>query len=304
MRKILLALHGGPSAEGAARVACLLSRRTGAHVEAIAVVEPPPIIDYGYGAGYISDTASEDELEDEIHAEVVQQLARCGIGSTALIMRRGARIESIASAASARKASLIVVGIGPHRFVDRALGGETAIHLAQNVATPVLAVPAGMSELPHHVIAAVDFSAASLAATRFAATLLRDGDTLDLAHVAGAARVGGRALGSTRILEAGRRLDAFIKAVDVLPGVHLSSIVLTGEPPRALLEHAAHVDGALVALGSHGYSAWQRLVLGSVSSTVLRSAECAVLIYPARCVEVRRADEQIPHAGASAISTR
>lgn len=305
MRKILLALHGGPSAEGAARVACLLTQRTGAHIEAVAVVEAPPIIDYGYGPIYVPDAASEDEIEEEMHAEIVQQLARCGLGTTTLTMLHGPRVASIASAAAARRASLIVVGIGPHRFVDRALGGETAIHLAQNVPTPVLAVPASMSELPHHVIAAVDFSPASLAATRFAASLLRPGDSLDLAHVGAAARIGGMVLGPTHTREASRRLDQLIKDVAPLPGLALSSFVLAGEPARALLEHVSHAGGDLVALGSHGYSPWERLVLGSVSSKVLRLAECAVLIYPARCVaEATRADEQRSGAGVVAISPR
>lgn len=305
MRKIVLALHGGPSAEGASRIAYLLSQRTGAHVEAVAVIETPPIIDYGYGAGYIPDTASENEVEEEMHAEIVQQLARCGLGTTPLTMLRGHRVESIASEASARRASVVVVGIGPHRFVDRALGGETAIHLAQSLATPVLAVPAGMTELPDHVVAAVDFSAASLAAARFAGSLLRAGDSLNLAHVGSAARIGGLVLGPTHVREATRHLEEFIEDVEVPAGVNLSSVVLPGEPARALLEQAAHVGAGLIALGSHGYSPWQRLVLGSVSSKVLRLAECAVLIYPARCVaEATRADEQRSGARVAAISPR
>ena len=284
MRKILLAVHGGSSAEGAARVACLLSQQTGARVEAVAVVETPPAIDYGYGAGYIPDTASENEIEEEMHAEVVQQLARNGLGTTPLTMLRGHRIESIIDAASARKANLVLVGIGPHRFIDRALGGETAIHLAQSLATPVLAIPAGMTELPDDVIAAVDFSAASLAAARFAASLLRPGHCLHLAHVDRAARIGALALGPTHVREANEELAEFNKDVDVPAGVYRSSVVLAGDPAHALLEHAAHIGAGLIALGSHGYSPWQRLVLGSVSSKVLRLAECAVLIYPSRCV--------------------
>ena len=305
MRKILLALHGGPSAEGATRIAGLLSHRTGAHIEAVGVVEPPAIIDYGYGAGYIPDAASEDEIEEEMYSDIVQQLARCGLGTTMLTMLRGHRVESIASATSERRPSLVVVGIGPHRFVDRALGGETAIHLAQSLATPLLAVPADMSELPGQVIAAVDFSAASLAAARFAGSLLRAGDSLNLAHVGSGSRIGGLLLGPAQAREASRRLEEFSERCEAPPGVTLSAVVLPGDPARALLEQAAHVGARLIALGSHGYSPWQRLVLGSVSSTVLRLAECAVLIYPARCVATtERAESQYAHADSAAIGVR
>jgi nucleotide-binding universal stress UspA family protein len=304
MRKILLALHGGPSAEGAARIAFLLHERTGAPVEAIGVVEPPLIVDYGFGPVYIPDAASDDDLEQEMRAEIVHQLARCGLGTVTLTMLHGPRVTSIASVAAARKASLVVVGLGPRRFVDRALGGETAIHLAQNVATPVLAVPAGMTELPHRVVAAVDFSTASLAATRFAVSLLRPCDAVELAHIGSAVHIGRLSLGPMPTRDATQRLASFAREIELPNGVEMTPLVLAGEPARVLLEHVAHAGGELIALGSHGYSPWQRLVLGSVSSRVLRLAECAVLIYQARCVTgAGPMDEWTTKAAAPLVST-
>jgi hypothetical protein len=80
MRKILLGLHGGATAEGAARTAQMLRARSGASIDAVAVLEPLPIIDYGYGAGYIADPSTEDQLGEQLHVDVEKQLTRAGLG--------------------------------------------------------------------------------------------------------------------------------------------------------------------------------------------------------------------------------
>jgi len=284
MTKILLALHGGPTSEGAVNVARLLSERTGAEIEAVAVLEPPPILDYGYGPVYIPDAATEEALEQELRAEVEQQLARCHLAAIKPSILHGPRTSSIAGAATARDANLIVIGIGPHQLSDRAVGGETALHVAQHALMPVLAVPAGMRDLPHRILAAADFSPASLWAARSALQLVTAGDTLELAYVGAAARIGGVVLGPHHTRDAHRRLGEFAAQVEMPSGVRKLTTIFAGEPARTLLAVARQTGADLIALGSHGYGPWQRLLLGSVSSRVLRVAQCAVLIYPARCV--------------------
>lgn len=284
MQAILLALHGGPTAEGAVHLARLLRERTRATIEAVAVLEPPPILDYGYGPVYVPDAATEEALEQELRAEVEQQLVRCDLGTIKPSILRGPRMSSIAAAAAARGASIIVVGIGPHQLSDRALGGETALQLAQQASTPVLAVPAGVRSLPHRVLAAVDFSAASSCAARAATTLMTAGDTLDLAYVGAAFRIRGVVLGPLHTRDATRRIAEFAAEIEVPSAVRKVTRVFAGDPARTLLDVASQTGADLIALGSHGYSSWQRLVLGSVSAKVLRLAQCAVLIYPARCV--------------------
>jgi len=284
MTKILLALHGGPTSEGAVHVARLLRERTGAEIEAVAVLEPPPILDYGYGPIYIPDAATEEALEQELRAEVERQLARSDLAVIKPSILQGPRTSSLVGAATARDASLIVIGIGPHQLSDRALGGETALHVAQRALTPVLAVPAGMRHLPHRVLAAADFSPASLWAARSALELMTPGDILDLAYVGAAAQIGEVILGPHHTRDAQRRLNEFAAHIAVPSSMRKRTTVFAGEPARTLLDVARQTGADLIALGSHGYTPWQRLFLGSVSSKVLRVAQCAVLIYPARCV--------------------
>jgi nucleotide-binding universal stress UspA family protein len=293
MKKILLALHGGPTADGAAHVARLLGARTGASIDAVAVLEPLPIIDCGYGPVYIPDPNTEDALEDQLHAEVEKQLARCDLGGAKLSVLRGPRTAMICDLAAACSAGVIVVDIGPHHLTDRALGNETALHLAQQASTPVLAVPAGMRSLPRRILVAVDFGPSSLAAARLAGSLLTTGDTLQLAHVGAAAQIGSVVVGPAPMDEAEERMEKFAAQVNLPAAVHLVTCAFGGEPARTLLELATQTNADVIALGSHGYSLWQRVLLGSVSSKVLRLAPCAVLIYPSRCVATPEQSERV-----------
>ena len=304
MKRLLLAVHGGTSADGAVHVARLLRARTGASIEAVAVLEPLPIFDYGYGPVYIPDPNTEDALADQLQAQAEKQLARCGLAGVALSVLRGHRTATIVDLAKARSADLIVVGAGPHHFADRALGGETALQLAQHASTPVLAVPAGMRTLPRRALVAIDFSPSSAAAARLATSLLTEGDTLELAHVAAAAQIGAVVLGPARMGEAENRMEQFAAELNVPTGIQLTTRVFGGEPTRTLLDVATQTHAEIIALGSHGYGLWQRVLLGTVSSRVLRLASCAVLIYPSRCVPSAESREPVSATAGVATTSR
>lgn len=299
MKTILLGLHGGASADGAVHVARELALRTGASIEAVAVLQPPTVMDYGYGPVYVPDPGTEAELEEELRVDAMQQLLRCDLADTKLTVVEGQRTSSILDIAAACSGDLIIVGIGPHEFSDRALGGETALHLAQRASIPVLAVPAGMHALPRHILVAVDFSASSLAAARLAGSLLTTGGTLELAHVTAAMQIGSVALGPVPRAVPEHRMEEFAAQVNVPTGVRVLTRIFGGDAARTLLEVATQTKADVIALGSHGYNFWQRVLLGSVSSKVLRLAECAVLIYPSRCVTAHRQTEQRPATAAA-----
>ena len=64
------------------------------------------------------------------------------------------------------------------------------------------------------------------------------------------------------------------------PGRNLaiSSEVLFGSPESRIVETAEASHPDLIVVGSHGYSRWERLLLGSVSDSVVHHAPCSVLI--------------------------
>ena len=279
MSRILLACHGGPSSGGAVRVAKALSVRTGWAIDVVAALPPPAPTDYGYGPVFVPDAQTEELLEERLLNDVQRQLARGGLGSLKPTLMVGAPAGAIAEAALASGASLIVVGLGPHHFADRALGGETALQLAQVASTPILAVPGGATALPRRVVAAVDYSTTSLSAASIAASMLREGDTIELVHVAPEA---GPEHAATHV-DPATRLAEIAGTLERPAGVLTTTCVLEHDPARALLDYLQGSHAELVALGSHGYGVWKRLLMGSVASKVLRMAQCAVLVVPAGC---------------------
>lgn len=58
----------------------------------------------------------------------------------------------------------------------------------------------------------------------------------------------------------------------------ISTEVLFGSPDSRIVETAEEWRSDLIVLGSHGYSRWERLLLGSVSDSVVHHAPCSVLV--------------------------
>ena len=61
-------------------------------------------------------------------------------------------------------------------------------------------------------------------------------------------------------------------------GLEVSMKIATGSPKNVILNEAENFDADLIVLGSHGYSGWQRFLLGSVSHAVATHAHCSVEI--------------------------
>jgi len=61
---------------------------------------------------------------------------------------------------------------------------------------------------------------------------------------------------------------------------------LPGPPRTVILDEAENWGADLIVVGSHGYSAWERFLLGSVSQSVVSHAKCSVEVV--RCPETDR----------------
>ncbi len=62
---------------------------------------------------------------------------------------------------------------------------------------------------------------------------------------------------------------------------------LRGSAKEAILDEAAHADADLIVLGTHGYNAFERFWLGSVSRAVAAHAKCSVRIVRDKETRVR-----------------
>jgi nucleotide-binding universal stress UspA family protein len=77
------------------------------------------------------------------------------------------------------------------------------------------------------------------------------------------------------------RVTALLDAVEekaVAEGVHCSTVAVDAFPVEGICEKAAEYDAQLIVVGSHGWGAARRLWSGSVSTGLVHSAPCPVLV--------------------------
>jgi nucleotide-binding universal stress UspA family protein len=60
--------------------------------------------------------------------------------------------------------------------------------------------------------------------------------------------------------------------------LEIITVIKSGSAREMILDEAEKWDADLIVLGSHGYSGWQRFLLGSVSNAVATHAHCSVEI--------------------------
>lgn len=63
--------------------------------------------------------------------------------------------------------------------------------------------------------------------------------------------------------------------------VPISAVLRVGPPAEEVVAEADACDAAMVVIGSRGQGAVAKMLLGSVTERVLRSARCPVLVVPA-----------------------
>ena len=64
--------------------------------------------------------------------------------------------------------------------------------------------------------------------------------------------------------------------------ISLDGQVLPGPPRTVILDEAENWGADLIVVGSHGYRAWERFLLGSVSQSVVSHAKCSVEVVRCR----------------------
>lgn len=64
-------------------------------------------------------------------------------------------------------------------------------------------------------------------------------------------------------------------------GLKVESSIEIGNPSDVILDKSRELDVNLVIMGSHGKKGLSRLIMGSVAETVVRKANCPVLIVKA-----------------------
>ena len=77
--------------------------------------------------------------------------------------------------------------------------------------------------------------------------------------------------------ETGARIKSYFPDSDV----QVSTEVLFGTPESLIVETAEEMRADFIIIGSRGHNRWERLLLGSVSNSVVQHAHCSVLVVRA-----------------------
>jgi len=286
-RHMLVATDGTDGARGALHLALALARCGMESPLVLAVQEPVLLYDIAaVGAMAEAQLALERLGSEQLREAVEAQLAELGAETRGWQVRVevGPPAAVIADAAGDRGAALILLGLGRHGLAERWSGRETALRVIQLAHAPVLAVHSEARALPQRALVAEDFSDFSREAGIWALDLLEPGGELHLAHVL-------RMPPTDAGLMAGDWLDGYVRGIGAetearrmeLEATGKASVhthMLRGEPAPELLRLAGTLGIDLIAAGRHGRGFLGRLLIGSVSTHLVRRAQCSVLVVP------------------------
>lgn len=282
---VLVALKPFDGGESVIAFAHWLARRRHADLQAMSVIEMGDVGTSVAGLPPLPQDYYQRE-RDEVADDLRARLTRAGdVQPPRIDVVEGPPGSAVASTAAERRASAIVIGTGQHGLLGRFLYGERALEVVRSAESHVLIVPPYVEPPIERAIVAVDFSQASVRAAIAALEMLNAGGWLTLVHVESAARhLDGRAMRSEA--EAERRVRTLVaRFIDVLPdavGVQLDAVTLRGDAVGALLRYAEEQEAQLIACGRRRHSLVQRLLVGSVSTALVRGAPCCVLVAPER----------------------
>jgi nucleotide-binding universal stress UspA family protein len=284
---VLVATDGNPvSHEAVFNAARLAASAFGGSIEVIGVCEPMPGVAAGMDVLPVPaelDEARRGAMRDDLRRSV--NIAAAGDPSWPIHVLVGSPARTLASEAERRDAALIVMGIGRHNPLDRLFGTETTLATLRESRVPILAVGPSFPAVPARAVVGLDFSTSSIQAAHLALRLLAPGGRLTLVHVRPRFEHPS-ADWQAWDAEYGRTLPPLFAQVsgqlEVPAGITVDTVAVRGDPAPALLAFAQQVNADLVAVGTQRHAFFERLVVGSVATRVLRTSRVGVLAVPAK----------------------
>jgi nucleotide-binding universal stress UspA family protein len=241
----------------------------------------------GYMANPLSlDKGSRERIRADLSA-LTAPARRVGLRID-IDLRDGNPAAEIVAAARELSADLVVMGTHGRTAFQRLVMGSVTEAVLRRVACPVLTVPVHAPVPPSslffkRILCAMDFSPASAAAVRYAASLAEEAQgSLLLVHVLDREKQPARAKP-----EGNGRPPDFECAARVMLRSTLSregrewcsseEIVTWGVPGPEILRLAREREAGLIVMGVHGRGLLDLMAFGSVTCEVVRDAACPVL---------------------------
>lgn len=276
--KVLVGYDGSDGGRDALELTRVLTEATGAGVLVVTVLPYGPLpIPY--------EILEEEEAE---RAQPLFEEARERLGELEIETRAfggGSPAGVINDLAEREKVDTIVVG-SPHRGpVGRTLIGSVADGLLHGAPCEVMAAPRGFAAEEHGpfrtiAVAYDDTEEAKAALARAEALALACRATIVVYTVAAPPTVVPGATGYTPAVapEAGPIVTRAVKGVD--ERLAATGRALAGTPGSTIAEACEEIGADLLVAGSRGYGPVMRVLVGSVSTQLVRKAPCPVLVVP------------------------
>jgi nucleotide-binding universal stress UspA family protein len=313
---ILLATDGSSDAALAGRAAADISRKTGAqlHVVHVWTDVPPP----AYPALVFDDYSRQ--AKEEARKLLRRQVWNAQVSGGSVAghhLREGGPVEEIMFLAEKLEADLVVVGRRGVGRIKRLITGSVSEGVVHRATCPVLVVRGGEQAWPPaRIVVGED---GSLPAKRAGGLAMELADALGTevifvrSYRHPAEPMGGRSARQRLELDEARlqnllALAARSERLEAPRRCRPETKLAEGEPALAVLSVARRKRSqpTLLAVGSRGLGAPKRMILGSVSTRVLREAEGPVLIAPRGSHSItatRRPTSAEPRRGASETET-
>ena len=230
------------------------------------------------------------EEEERMASEI--QRAADAVGAEAEAFPSSSPARGLHDLAEEIDADLVVVGSSRHSKLGEILAGNVGLGLLHGAPCAVALAPRDYREQAdgslRTIVVGFDGSHESGLALVDAIDLAKASDAqLKLVAVAEPPPVvygkgGGAGQGYQELKDAieEQKREQLDEAMETIPDdVKTEATLVSGDPAEKLAE-AASSAGTVLILGSRAYGPMRRVLLGSVSTALLRSAPCPVLVHP------------------------
>jgi len=265
--RIMLATDGSEYCADAERVALSMVEKCGGTLLITSVVITNPAAESV--APDLIQAAEEEThaLLQRIHGEAVKR----GIAAETVVGRGPDPVDEIIAAAERERADVIVMGRRGKRGLMQRMIGDATSRAVGKAKCSVMVVMEGAAMWRKRILLATDGSrfsdAAAVAATKIAdlchlpvtvVSTIRDSFNEERAAVAD---------------ESASRVCEHLKSRNI----EADKVVLRGDPDKLILETAQAREADLIVMGTHGRTGWERVVVGSVTESVIGSSKIPVL---------------------------
>jgi nucleotide-binding universal stress UspA family protein len=293
LKHILVGVNGSDEAIDAIALAHYLAKRTGADVTALSA----------YPLEGVPPAARPRALhqESEFLFRLVREAFSDDVSLSTEAVCESSPARALTHAAEETGADLVVVGSTHRAVLGRVFPGSVGERLLHGAPCPVAVSPRRYAGRRHMGVGLIGVGHVDTLDGRMALTEASGlAAELDAAvRVIGVFDLAGRGPGFPAFhrLAQGEFEEQLVAAAARLPKrIEREAVALEGNPAALLAEQGLELD--LLVVGSRGYGALGRTLLGGVSAEVMRTAPCPVIVVPRHARRtpepVRKGDTKTP----------